>query len=311
MPAWAWIGFGLTIAALLALDLFVHRGGRASSQRAAVSWSVIWIVAGVAFAGFIAAVPGASWHEYLAAYAMEKSLSLDNMFVFLLIFEGLNVPHKNQHVVLAWGIFGALVFRGAFIAAGVSALEQWEWIRYIFGGILVLAAVHAFREDPTEQRDSRLVQWLSRHLPVTDAPHEYAFVQKRDGRWMATPLLVALVSIELSDVVFAVDSVPAALAVSRDRFVVYSSNAFAILGLRALYLALHATLTELTYLHYGLSAVLLFAGAKLMAGEVLHIDPLLSVAIIVVLIAAAAVPSLFGRQGREAEAQPEGQAHSS
>jgi tellurite resistance protein TerC len=282
---------------LLALDLAVHRGGRATSRRAALVWSVLWVGAGVAFSAVIFLTEGSDGYEYLAAYAMEKSLSLDNLFVFLLIFRGLRIPDDRQHTVLTWGIFGALVLRAAFILAGVSALERWDWVRYVFGGLLIVAAIHAVRDRPdsTVAGPPAVVRWLSRRLPVSSDTGENRFFVRVGGALRATPLFIALVAIELTDVVFAIDSVPAALSVTHDRFIVYSSNAFAVLGLRSLYLAGHGYLDRLRYLHYGLSAVLAFAGAKLILGESLEIHALASVGIIVTSIGLAVLASLYAR----------------
>jgi tellurite resistance protein TerC len=292
---WHWVAFGASIACLLAIDLFLHRSAQQSSERAAVLWSVIWIAAGLAFSSVAFTISRATGEEYLAAYAMEKSLSLDNMFVFMLIFRSLKVPTAHQHTALAWGIFGALAFRAVFIFVGASALERWDWVRYLFGGLLVLAALQALREDPNKGGDSRMVQWLSKHVRVSTDADDNRFFVKEHGRWLATPLLLSLLAVELSDIAFAIDSVPAALSVTRDRFVVYSSNAFAILGLRALYLAVEAYLARLHYLRFGLAAVLLFAAFKLLAGEAVDIQPLLSVLIVAVCIVAAAGASLVAR----------------
>lgn len=297
--AWHWLTFACALVLLLSIDLYTHRNARHTSARAAAWWSVIWIAAGLAFSLVVSLVDGLSIHEYLAAYAMEKSLSLDNMFVFLLIFSSLNIPDKHQHTALAWGIFGALVFRAAFIAVGLSALQHWDWVRYLFGAVLLVAAYQALRQDPTEDRESRLVQWLSRHLPISKDPETNDFFVKERGKRQATPLLVALVAIELSDIAFAVDSVPAALSVSQNEFIVYSSNAFAILGLRSLYLATHGLLNRVSYLHYGLAFVLAFASVKIIAGEALDIPPLVSVLVILAAIGTSAVWSL-----REPSANP-------
>lgn len=290
--AWHWLTFGCALMLLLSIDLITHRNARHSSPRAAAWWSAIWIAAGLAFSLVVLLADGLSVHEYLAAYAMEKSLSLDNMFVFLLIFTSLNIPDKHQHTALAWGIFGALAFRAVFIALGLSALQHWAWVRYLFGAILLLAAYHALHDDPTEARQSRVVRWLSRHLPVSKNAQTNDFLVAERGKRRATPLLVALVAIEVSDIAFAVDSVPAALSVSQNEFIVYSSNAFAILGLRSLYLATHGLLTRFGYLHYGLAFVLAFAGVKIVAGEMLNIPPLASVLIILAAIGVSAAWSL-------------------
>jgi len=305
VPLWAWVVFAGVLFALLVIDLIAHRGGRESSHKAAVVWSIIWVSAGLAFAGFVWAVlGGASANEYLAAYLLEKGLSLDNLFVFLIIFRSLSLEPASQRKVLSWGIFGALVFRGIFIFMGIAAMERYEWVKYIFGAILIYAAIHALREDPAEDKESSMVNWLSRHLPITREVGEHQFTIVKDGKRFATPLLLAVCAVELTDIVFAIDSVPAALAVSREEFVVYSSNAFAILGLRSLFLVLEGTISQLRYLHYGLAVVLAFAGVKIIASEWIHLPALISVAIIVVSIGAAAWASVIAdrRDNRRAAA---------
>jgi tellurite resistance protein TerC len=287
-PTWTWIVFAGVLFPLLFLDLYVHRGGRHSSRGAAIAWSIVWVAVGLAFTFFVWAVgDGRAAQEYLAAYLIEKSLSLDNLFVFLLVFASLRVPPKLQHTALTWGIFGALVFRAIFVFAGAAALRQWHWVNYVFGAILFVAALHALREHPDQVKESKLARWLSRHMRVTDKVEGPHFFVVRNGRRYATPLLVAVIALELTDVMFAVDSVPAALAVTRHEFLVYSSNAFAILGLRALYLVLARTISQMRYLHYGLAGVLAFAGLKLVASEWMKVPPLVSVAIIVLMVGAA------------------------
>jgi tellurite resistance protein TerC len=194
------------------------------------------------------------------------------------------VPQKFQHKVLFWGIIGANVFRGVFIFLGVAALERWDWISYVFGAILLCAAVQAFRKDAAAEEESKTVKLLSRYFPIKQEPQGGHFMVHDNRGWAATPLLVALVSIEITDVLFAIDSVPAALSVTRDRFLVYSANIFAILRLRALYLYLISSITQLRYLHYGLAAVLAFAALKIISDEWLPISPLLSIAIVVAVI---------------------------
>jgi tellurite resistance protein TerC len=287
---WQWLVFAASMAVLLALDLFLHRGGRETSSKAALIWSVVWIAAGLLFSLVLFASSKAAGNQYLAAYAMEKSLSLDNMFVFLLIFRSLNIPSENQHTALSWGILGALVFRALFVVLGVSTLERWDWVRYVFGAILLAAAVHAFRSPPSGE-EPRVVKWLSQRFRVTRDGNSNKFIKHDNGKAHVTPLFLALVAIEVTDVAFAVDSVPAALSITRDRFVVYSSNAFAIVGLRAIYLGLHGYLLRLRYLHYGLTLVLVFAAVKIMID--IHVHPLVSVGIIVVCIGTATITSLM------------------
>jgi tellurite resistance protein TerC len=300
VPASGWVVFGALVLGLLLVDLLVHRGKHGESKRSAIAWSVGWIVLGLGFSVFVWQAYGARpAQEYLGAWLIEKSLSLDNLFVFLVIFRSLSVPEDEQRRVLFWGIFGALIFRALFIFAGVEALEHWHPVVYVFGAILLLTAYRVAREDPSRKRESKLVDWLARRLPVTTAINGSRFVAQLDGRWVGTPLLVALIAIELTDIAFAVDSVPAALAVSHEPFIVYSSNVFAILGLRALYIALAHVITELPYLHYGLAAVLAFAGLKMVIPDSLvHVPPLVSVAVIVLCIGLAVVTSLRARGKR-------------
>jgi tellurite resistance protein TerC len=281
-PLWAWAAFAGALLPLLGLDLFLHRGGREASRRAAIAWSVVWVVAGLAFGGFVWATWGhGAALDYLAAWVIEKGLSLDNLFVFLLIFGSLRIPPERQHAALAWGVLGALVFRGVFVAIGVAAFRAFEWIQYVFGAVLLYAAWRALRENPLEKRGkSGVVRWLSKRLPVTHQLDGDRFLVHEDGRRQATPLLVAVVALELTDIVFAVDSVPAAFSVTREPFLVYTSNAFAILGLRALYLVLAKTIVHLRYLHYGLSAVLAFAAVKMVIDRWLHIPAGASIAVV-------------------------------
>jgi tellurite resistance protein TerC len=296
-PFYAWATFAVILVVGLALDLFSHRGSHASGRRAAVGWTIFWVAIGLAFTFFVWFVlGGTAAQEYLAAFLIEKSLSLDNLFVFLIIFETLQIPKENQRTALSWGVFGALVFRALAVWVGIAALERWEWVEYIFAGLLLYAAWRAFRDNPAEERESKAVQRLARFLPVSRDTRAKSFIL-RDGRiWKATPLLVAVVALELTDIVFAVDSIPAAFSVTRIPFLVYSSNAFAILGLRSLYIVLAHTIVGLKYLHYGLAAVLAFAAAKMFFSHWIAIPPMVSVGIITALIAASVIASLRTRK---------------
>ncbi|HYI01498.1 TerC/Alx family metal homeostasis membrane protein [Hyalangium sp.] len=307
VPVLGWIAFGVLVLGLLGVDLLVHRKKHGESRRSAIAWSLGWIALGLSFSVFVWKAYGTTAaHEYLGAWLIEKSLSLDNLFVFLVIFRSLSIPEDEQRRVLFWGIFGALVFRALFILVGVEALEHWHAVVYVFGAILLITAIRVAIEDPTRQRESSLVRWLSRRLPVSpvaEGPHFFARFQ---GRRVATPMLVALISIELTDIAFAVDSVPAALAVSKEPFIVYTSNVFAILGLRALYIALAHVISELRYLHYGLAAVLAFAGLKMVVPDTwVHIPPLVSVAIILACIGVAVAASLRYRARQRRRKKPQ------
>jgi tellurite resistance protein TerC len=292
MREWLWVIFGVTVVILLALDLFLHRGGKGTSKKGAYIWSVIWVATGLLFTAVVYLVMGQQRaEEYVAAYLMEKSLSLDNLFVFLVIFRSLSIPQQHQHKVLFWGIIGALVFRAIFIFAGIAAIERFAWLSIVFGLLLLYTAYRAAREDPAGKTESGVVLWLEKFLPVTPDASEGQWLLEKEGKKYLTPMLLALLAVEFTDIMFAIDSVPAVFAVSRDPFIVYSSNIFAILGLRALYTALEHDLSRFPYLHYGLAGVLGFAGFKLIFENWLHIPPLLSVAIIIAIIAASIVAS--------------------
>ena len=299
-PLWLWGALGGAVAVLVAADLFANRGETRDARRRAARWSAIWIGAGAAFNLLVWLTLGAEpAREYLAAYALEESLSLDNLFVFLVIFQTLGVPAGQQRRVLFWGIFGAIAFRALFIFLGTAAIERWSWLAFVFGATLLYAAYRAYAHDPAEKRASPLLGWLSRRLPVTAEPRGEQFVVEEAGRRKATPLLVALIAIEATDIVFAIDSIPAALSVTHDPFIIYSSNVFAILGLRALYVLLAHWIVELKYLHYALAGILGFAAFKLLARPWLHVPPLASVALVVILLAAAVAPRVASWRRRK------------
>ena len=303
VPVWAWGLLAGLMLLLVSIDLYAHRGDHVDSRKRALVWSVVWIAAALAFNAFVAVKFGLeAGEQFLAAYLLEKSLSVDNLFVFLVIFGALNIPRTEQRRVLTWGIIGALVTRGIFIAAGAAVLQRWSAVAYIFGGLLVITAIKMLK-PPEPEGEPKIIAWLERHLPWTKQLDGHHFFTKKSGKWLATPLLIALVAIEISDVIFAIDSVPAAFAVTTEPFIVYSSNVFAILGLRALYIVLAGALGDLRFLHYGLSAVLGFAGVKMLVAKWIHVPPLLSVSIIVVCIGAAVVVSVMHPE--KPEAKPE------
>jgi tellurite resistance protein TerC len=270
---------------LLVIDHIAHRGERGGSRKVALVWSAIWIAAGLGFNLLVYAFLGTQVaSEYLAIYLIEKALSTDNMFLFLIVFESLKIPKREQHTVLFWGIAGAVAFRAVLIFLGVEALARWEWLTYLFGLVILYAAYRAFRQQPGKEKQSPLVKTLSGRLPVSDQTHGGKFIAREGGKLVATPLLLALIAVEMTDLMMAIDSVAVAFSMSRTPFVIYTSNVFAILGLRALYLLLAHTISELPYLHYGLAVVLAFAGIKLLADPIIHIHPLFSVAFTVVVI---------------------------
>lgn len=303
---WAWVVFGAVVLLLLGIELLSSAHKKHPSKTRAVVYAVMWIAVGLAFGAFVWVVKGATLaQEYFGAYAMEEGLSLDNMFLFYVIFQSLNIPEEYHRKVLMWGVLGAVVLRGAFIFLGTSAVSRWDWISYIFAVTLVYAAWRAFHKDPARHEQSRIVEWLSRHLPLKESVECGQFFARQDGGRVATPLLVALIAIEVTDLVFAIDSVPAALSITHNRFIVYTSNVFAILGLRSLYLYLASIITSLPYLHYGLAAVLAFAAVKIAAHDWVRIPPLVSIAILIGLIGGAVWASLYAR--RERAEQPKGE----
>ena len=299
--AWLWIGFNTFVLAMLALDLLVfHREAHEVRVREAAAWSAVWIAAALLFGCGLYMISGReAGLEFFAGYVIEKALSVDNIFVFVLIFGAFRVPPAYQHRVLFWGILGALLMRGAMIVAGVYLIEQFHWVLYIFGAFLVFTgirmAVQVERDlDPASNPVIRLVR---RVVPVTPAYHGQNFFVRveRDGlrRLSATPLFVVLVLVETTDLIFAVDSIPAIFAVTQDPFVVYSSNVFAILGLRAMYFLLADVIHRFHYLKSGLSAVLVFVGAKMLLADVYVISTGLSLIVIVAILAAAVTASLL------------------
>lgn len=305
IPPWGWISFGILVVILLAIDHIAHRGERAGSRRVALLWSIIWIAAGLGFnvlVWFMLGTQAAS--EYLATYVIEKALSTDNMFLFLIIFKSLNVPLKDQHKALFWGIIGAVAFRALLIFIGSTALARWEWVTYVFGVIILWAAYNAFRQDPLKEEKSKLVERLAKRLPITENTQGGKFLARENGQLVASPLFLALVAVELTDVVMAIDSVAVAFSMSRNEFVIYTSNVFAVLGLRALYLLIANTIGKMRYLHYGLAIVLAFAGFKLLADSFVHVSPLFSVAFTVVVIGGSVWLSLKrgggSHEGRQA-----------
>ena len=299
VPLWAWALFAGIVVASLAADLIQHRGDHAKGKRAALVWSGVWIGVSLLFSGWVGLQFGhRAFHAFLTAWLVEKSLSVDNLFVFLVIFRHLNVPRDEQHRVLFWGILGAFVTRALFIAAGSAILSRWQLANVFLGAFLVYTGVKTFRSDGAkeEREESKVLTWLEKRLPVTKERHGHAFFALEAGKRVATPLLLALVAIELSDIMFAVDSIPAVFAISQEPFIVFTSNVFAILGLRALYLVLADLVADLKYLHYGLGALLLFIGAKMLLSRWIHIWNIVSLGITVAILAAAIIPSLVARR---------------
>ena len=274
LPLWAWILFYVLVLLMLLADLksFGRNGQHEVNVKEALKMTAVWIGVSLLFgAAIYLFYPVGDSHEkameYLAGYIIEKSLSMDNLFVFLMLFSFFGVERKYQHEVLFWGIFGALVLRSIFIFAGAAMVERFEWVLGLFGLFLLYTGAKMFSHSEEQAQDPSknvVVRLFKRFFPVTDRMHEGRFFVRLDGRTLATPLFVTLLVIETTDVAFAVDSIPAVFSVSRDPFIVLTSNIFAILGLRALYFALAAVAQYFTYLKYGLGIILIFVGVKML-----------------------------------------------
>jgi tellurite resistance protein TerC len=296
VPLLAWGAVAALIVAMLLLDLLVfHRDAHEVTMREAATSSAMWVALGLAFGAVVWMVWGGDRAgEYYAGYLIEKSLSVDNIFVFALLFSFFAVPAAFQLRLLFWGVLGALVFRGLFIAAGAALLENFHWVIYVFGGFLVWTGVRMARHGDAEVHPERnpVLRLLRRVMPVTDAYVGTRFFVRRDHRTWATPLFAVLVAIETTDVLFAVDSIPAIFAVTDEPFIVFTSNAFAILGLRALYFLLAGLMDRFVYLKYGLAAILVFVGVKMLLVDVWHIPIALSLAVIAAVLGVSVALSL-------------------
>lgn len=301
-----WIGFNLFILCLLALDLGVfHRKSHAVSFKEAITWSAVWISLSLLFnlgiyfwRGNEVAV------QFLTGYLIEKALSVDNIFVFITIFSSFKINAKHQHRILFWGILGALVMRGLFIWAGVELLRTFHSVIYVFGAFLIFTGIRmALPKKEVGSVKSKEVQFVKKWLHVTDSDTGRMF-ERQKGRLRPTQLFLALVVIEITDLIFALDSIPAVLAITPDPFIVYSSNVFAILGLRSLYFAVSGAAQRVLYLHYGLAAILIFVGLKMSLGEWVHISTLASLLTVFSILAVSIGVSLGVTQSRNKRLKP-------
>ena len=321
MPLWAWILFYVLVLAMLMIDLksFGRNGQHEVGVREALKMTAVWIAVSLVFCAGIYWLypidPHEKAMEFLAGYLIEKSLSMDNLFVFLMLFSFFGVQRKYQHEVLFWGIIGALVLRSVFIFAGTAVIARFEWVLAVFGIFLIYTGIKMFRhveDDHVDPSNNIFVKVFKRFFPVTDQMHEDQFFVKEtgspgahepgSGKWLATPLLIALIVIETTDVAFAVDSIPAVFSVSRDPFIVLTSNIFAILGLRALYFALAAIARYFTYLNYGLGIILSFVGVKMLLEVFWHIKvptPLSLAIIFGVLVLSMAISVIVSKSSAD------------
>jgi tellurite resistance protein TerC len=295
---WLWVGFNVFVLAMLALDLGVfHRKAHIVSFRESITWTVVWVALALLFNGGV-------WHfygsqkalEFFTGYLIEKSLSVDNVFVFALLFSYFAVPATYQHKVLFWGVLGALIMRAVMIAAGAALITKFTWIIYVFGAFLILTGIKMVvkREEEIHPERNPVVRWFKKLMPVTSDYRGDKFFVRENGVRAATPLFVVLLLVEISDLIFAVDSIPAIFAVTTDPFIVYTSNVFAILGLRSLYFALAGVMDKFHYLKIGLGVVLAFVGVKmLLAHTAWKIPTLPALGIVVLILVVSVVVSLL------------------
>ena len=303
---WFWVGFIAFVLAMLALDLGIfNRNPHVVSPKEASVWTAVWVGLALLFAGGLLVFE--SHHSaltFLTGYLIEESLSIDNIFVIVLIFQYFAVPAQYQHRVLFWGILGALIMRGLFIGLGAALLARFEWIIYIFGALLIVTGVRMAvkRDEEFDAEQNPVVKAVRRVLPLTNGSRGKHFFVVENGRRFATPLLLVLVLVEATDLIFAVDSIPAIFGITRDPFLVFTSNIFAVLGLRSLYFLLASVVTKFWLLKYGLAVILTFVGTKMLLESWIHIPILLSLGVVLGLLAASIAGSLFWPQ-REPESE--------
>jgi tellurite resistance protein TerC len=284
-PISHWIGFHLFILVLLAMELiYARRQGLTKIHSTSIAATILWVAAAFAVGAFVFyTMGGESATQYLAGYAIEESLSIDNLFVFLILFRVMSIEPRYQPKVLFWGVAGAIVMRGGFIAAGLGLLARFEWISYAFAAILLVASVRlVLPSAQAEEKTPTWIRWISRVHPVS--LRQDKFFVREDNRPMITVLFLALIAIELTDVVFALDSIPAVLSITRNPFLAYTSNIMAVMGLRSLFFLLAHLLSKLRFLHYGLAGVLGFAALKMLSAHWLDIGPLVSLAVILIIL---------------------------
>lgn len=308
-PLWSWVAFSAFILLMLALDLFVlHRGAKEISFKEAAVLSAFWVSLALLFGVFVWVWAGPqTGGEYFAGYLIEKALSVDNVFVFALIFSYFAVPLRYQYRVLFWGVVGALVLRAVFILAGAELLNRYDFMVYVFGVFLVYTGFRMARHKDSDVDPGRnpLLRLLRRIMPVTEGYRGQRFIVREGGKWVATPLLAVLIAVETTDVVFAVDSIPAIFAITTDTFVIWTSNAFAILGLRALYFMLAGLMQRFIYLKIGLSIILVFVGVKFLLTDIVGKVPIwISLPFIATVVGVSIAASLYKTRGQGTGALP-------
>ncbi|HYP25883.1 MAG TPA: TerC family protein [Blastocatellia bacterium] len=295
---WAWVGFNAFILVMLGIDLgLFNRSAHSVTYKEATTWSIVWITLALIFnAGIFYYMGNEKGLEFLTGYLIEKSLSVDNLFIFLLIFSYFKVPAKYQHRVLFWGVLGALIMRAVMIFVGAALINRFHWIIYVFGAFLVYTGIKMFTQKETEihPEENPMLRLVTRFVPITRHYEEQKFFTRVNGRLHGTLLLMVLVIVEATDLVFAVDSIPAIFAVTRDTFIVYTSNVFAILGLRSLYFLLAGVIEKFHYLKIGLAIVLTFIGVKMLLGAIeVHVPIAISLGVVAVVLTGSVIASLI------------------
>ncbi len=303
MQTYLWVLFAVVILGLLALDLGIfHRKSHTVKMREALTWSGVWIALALIFNGFIYYTRGpVPAMEFLTGYLVEEALSVDNLFVFLMVFSFFRVPAEYQHKILFWGIIGALFMRAAFILAGITLIQQFHWVIYIFGAFLIITGIKMLSNDDDEINPERnpVLRLFRRVMPVTDNYDRDNFFVRKDGRLFATPLFIVLLMVETTDVIFAVDSIPAILGITTDPFIVYTSNVFAIMGLRSIYFALAGLMQIFHYLKYGLCAILVFVGTKMLISEIYKIPVVVALGTIIGVLLISILASVIWPRNEE------------
>ncbi|MCB7136155.1 TerC family protein [Cellulosimicrobium marinum] len=308
VPLWVWFASIGAIVAMLLVDLVAHRRAHVIRVREAATWTVAWVAVGVGFGALVWQTYGATaGQEYFAGYLIEKSLAVDNVFVWAIIFSYFAVPREFQHRVLFLGVLGALVFRGIFIAAGAVLIENFSWILYLFAAFLLVTGYRMLRQrdEHLDPERSRALRLFRKHVPMTDAFHGQRLLVRRAGVVLATPLLAVLVLVEVTDIVFAVDSIPAIFAVTDEPFLVFTANAFALLGLRAMYFLLADLVHRFVYLKIGLALVLIWVGVKMLLKiDLFYIPTTISLAVVATIIGTSVIASLVATRGQERRPAP-------
>jgi tellurite resistance protein TerC len=291
-----WIVFGFLVFILLGIDLGLSQKSHTVAFKEAIVWSVIWVGTALLFNLYIYYAKGPeAGFSFLAAYLIEKSLSVDNIFVFLLVFKYFQVPSRYLHKILFWGIFGAIIMRAIFIIAGIAIVTRFHWVIYLFGAFLVFTGIKMMlqKDKELQPENNPVLKLFKRFVPVTDSYESGKFFEKQTGRLVATPLFIVLLFIETTDVIFAVDSIPAVFAITLDPFIAFTSNIFAILGLRALFFVLAGMMDKFHLLNYGLSAILIFVGIKMLIADIYHIPMPITLGGLAVILMMSIVGSIL------------------